>query len=105
MAALGATARQHCCPTLGLHTGAKAVNFRATAAVRLKRALRHGTALLNFSLENADRQTQTQNATSGQSSSISYPRRSRKIPACGPLFHNLTTFSQSLVQPYCLRKK
>src|SRR5271157_4813279 len=89
MAALGAATRQYGCSALGLHTCAKAVNFRAMAAVRLKRALRHGTALLNFSLENAARQTQMENATSRQRLSISYSRCSRKTPACEPLFHNL----------------
>jgi hypothetical protein len=41
--ALGATAAEHGCTGLGLHTGEKPVSLRAVAAVRLKGALRHGT--------------------------------------------------------------
>jgi hypothetical protein len=50
LAALGAAAREHGGPALGLHTAAEAVNLRTTAAVGLKCALRHGTALLNLNL-------------------------------------------------------
>ena len=58
MTALGATAGQYGRSALGLHASAKAVYFRAMATIRLKCALRHGTALLNFFvMEDAVRQT------------------------------------------------
>jgi hypothetical protein len=50
VAALGAAAAQHGGAGLGLHTAKKTVGLRAVAAVGLERTLRHGTALLNFSL-------------------------------------------------------
>lgn len=50
LAALRAAAGKHSGPGLGLHAASKAVNLGTTAAVGLKCALRHGTALLNFIL-------------------------------------------------------
>ena len=46
LAALGAAARKDGCSALRFHTGAEAVNLRTAAAIRLKCALRHETALL-----------------------------------------------------------
>jgi hypothetical protein len=47
LAALSTAAAEHGGSALGLHAGPKAVGLDALAAVRLKRALRHGNALLN----------------------------------------------------------
>ena len=79
LAPLGAAARQNCSSALGLHAAAKPVGLRAAAAIRLKCALRHGTALLNFIFwKNAARQTLEKNATSGQRLIISHPAKAAK---------------------------
>jgi hypothetical protein len=46
MAALGTAARQNGSSALSLHAAAKSVGLRAAAAIGLKCALRHGSALL-----------------------------------------------------------
>ena len=46
LAALGAAARKHRCPCLGLHPRQKAVGLRSVAPIGLKCALGHNTALL-----------------------------------------------------------
>lgn len=46
LAALGATARQHGLSGFGLHAAAETMNFGSAAAIGLKCALRHGSALL-----------------------------------------------------------
>src|SRR5271170_2074023 len=76
--ALGAAARQYGGSGLGLHTGAKAVDLRTVTAIRLKRALRHGTALLNFFYGKCCPADTEENATSRQRLSISDSRGSRK---------------------------
>jgi hypothetical protein len=48
MAALGAAARQNGSSALSLHAAAKPVGLRAAAAIGLKCALRHGSALLKI---------------------------------------------------------
>ena len=76
---------------LGLHAGPKAVSLRAMAAVRLKCALRHGTALLNFiSMEECcPADTLKNNATSGQRLSISiHPVIAAKYVLHDAFFHN-----------------
>jgi hypothetical protein len=47
--ALGAAARQNSGSALGLHAAAKTMGLRAAATIRLKCALRHGSALLKKS--------------------------------------------------------
>jgi hypothetical protein len=99
LAALGPAARQHGRSALGLHAGAKAVNLRATAAIRLKCALRHGTALLNFflwkMLPGRHRRKCHFQTKIEYTLFASQPQNTRVEP----------TFSQSVVQPYYLRKK
>jgi hypothetical protein len=51
LAALGAATRKHGCSCLGLHPRQKAVCLRPMAAVRLKCALGHSTALLYLTLK------------------------------------------------------
>ncbi len=47
LAALGAAARQYGLPSFALHAGPEAMRLGAVAAIRLKCALRHRSALLN----------------------------------------------------------
>jgi len=51
MTALCAAAGQDGCTAFGLHAGAETVRLRAAAAIGLKCALRHGSALLKISME------------------------------------------------------
>jgi hypothetical protein len=100
LAALGTAAGQHGGSALGLHAGAKAVDLRAVTAIRLKCALRHGTALLNFFLwkmlsgrhknEKCHIQTKIKYIVSAP---VRQNRRSTRA------------FSQGLVQPHYFRKK
>jgi hypothetical protein len=65
------------------------MNFGTVAAVGLKCALRHGTALLNLSCQFGCLADTRKNATSRQRLSISHLRRTRKKSACAPFFHKL----------------
>src|SRR5262249_52235478 len=92
LAALGTTARKNCSSALRFHAAAKPVGLRAAAAIRLKCALRHGSALLkNFFDENGCRLQSRKilgAAISEYISSHGYPQNTR----------SMSTFSQAVVQ-------
>src|SRR5215471_2760465 len=92
LAALGAAARQNCSSALGLHAAAKTVGLRAAAAIRLKCALRHGSALLKKLFDEiwvpSTEQKTLSAAISEYISSHEYPQKTR----------SMSTFSQPVVQ-------
>ena len=88
LAALGATARQDGGSALGLHAAAEAMGLRAAAAIRLKCALRHGSALLKKLFKKLAPSISVQQDVLQQFLSISHYSRNRKIRGDDPVFHN-----------------
>ena len=89
LAALGAAARQNCSSAFSLHAAAKPMGLRAAAAIRLKCALRHGSALLKkFFNEIMDAVHRAGNYSVQQFLSISHCTQNRKIRGFVLLFHS-----------------
>src|SRR5215813_6707180 len=87
LAALGTTARKNCSSALRFHAATKPVGLRAAAAIRLKCALRHGSALLKISSMKMGAVYRAEKYSVQQFLSISHHIDIRKIRGQRPLFH------------------